>query len=30
LAMLFDNVAEVLSGHAVTLSDEIADLECEE
>jgi hypothetical protein len=29
LAMLLDNVAEVLSGHAVTLADEIADLECE-
>ncbi|MGR8923885.1 hypothetical protein ACU8MB_09060 [Rhizobium leguminosarum] len=30
LAMLLDNVAEVLSEHAVTLADEIAELECEE
>ncbi|TAV89337.1 hypothetical protein [Rhizobium leguminosarum] len=30
LAQLLDNVAEVLSEHAVTLTDEIAELECEE
>ncbi|MGR9372305.1 hypothetical protein [Rhizobium leguminosarum] len=30
LAMLLDNVAEVLSEHAVVLADEIADRECEE
>ncbi|MGO8074726.1 hypothetical protein AB9F41_19685 [Rhizobium leguminosarum] len=29
LAMLLDNVAEVLSEHAVTLADEIAELEYE-
>jgi hypothetical protein len=29
LAMLLDNV-EVLGGYAVTLTDEIAELECEE
>ncbi|MGO8269244.1 hypothetical protein ACC862_24080 [Rhizobium ruizarguesonis] len=30
LAQLLDNVAEVLSEHAVTLADEIAELEYEE
>lgn len=30
LAMLLDNVAEVLSEHAVTLADEIAELEYEQ
>ncbi|MBY5404614.1 hypothetical protein [Rhizobium leguminosarum] len=30
LAMLLDNVAEVLSERTVTLTDEIAELECEE
>ncbi|MGR9204107.1 hypothetical protein ACU8OG_09220 [Rhizobium leguminosarum] len=30
LAMLLDNVAEVLREHAVALVDEMAELECEE
>ncbi|MBY5503147.1 hypothetical protein HFO82_31735 [Rhizobium leguminosarum] len=30
LAMLLDNVAAVLSEHAVTLADDIADRECDE
>ncbi|MBY5501244.1 hypothetical protein HFO82_21855 [Rhizobium leguminosarum] len=30
LAQLLENVAEVLSEHAVTLTDEIAELECGE
>ncbi|TBD79696.1 hypothetical protein [Rhizobium ruizarguesonis] len=30
LAQLLDNVAEVLSEHAVVLADDIADLECDD
>ncbi|MGR9076282.1 hypothetical protein [Rhizobium leguminosarum] len=30
LAMLLDNVAEVLSEHVVTLANEIADRECDD
>ncbi|MBY5733420.1 hypothetical protein HFO26_24520 [Rhizobium leguminosarum] len=30
LAQLLDNVAEVLSEHAVMLADDIADLECDD
>ncbi|MGR9274743.1 hypothetical protein ACU8KI_09040 [Rhizobium leguminosarum] len=30
LAMLLDNVAEVLSEHAVALADEIGEMECDD